>query len=187
MGGGELVSEPTPDGGRLSTKFEHAYLPPAQVHALRCEYCVHYFEGQRRCSLIRPEDGDVNPGDCCAFWFNNAILDDEYGTKTTKRTRNMRAPDLGRLLTKAEARFAEDVDQSIEGCADCVFFSAPGTCTLIGRDTVEAGGACARFWRNPTHEAEDDRLHAEFKSPPPEADRSWVERAKAWLSKFLTD
>lgn len=174
-------------GNRLSTKFEHAYLPSGKVDKLKCEYCLHYFATERRCGLIRPEDGDVNPGDCCRYWNNNAVLDAEYATKTTKRPKQMRAPDLGRLLTKAEAGFAEDVDESIEGCADCVFFTAPTTCSLIGEGTVEASGACARFWRNPAKEAEDDRLHAEFKTPPPEAGRDWLAIMRSWIARFLGD
>lgn len=174
-------------GNRLTTKLEHAYLPPDQVDKLKCEYCLHYFKNESRCGIIRPEDGEVKPDDCCRFWFNNKILDSVYGTKTTKRPKQMRAPELGRLLTKAEASFAEDVDNSIDGCSDCVFFGAPTTCSLIGEGTVEAEGACARFWRSPEKEAGDDRLHAEFKSPPPEADRSWVKRMRVWIAKFLGD
>lgn len=174
-------------GNRLSTRFEHAYLPPDQVDKLKCGYCAHYFENEKRCGLIRAEDGDVNPGDCCRYWFNNAILNQQYDANTLQRPKQMRAPDLGRLLTKSEAAFAEDVDESIEGCSDCVFFTAPTTCSLIGEGTVEAGGACARFWRSPQKEAEDDRLHAEFKSPPPEADRSWVDKMRAWIARFLGD
>jgi hypothetical protein len=134
--------------------------------------------------LIRREAGPVNPGDCCARWNNTAILAEVYGVETLGRRPLMRPPDLGRLYTKAEVNFVEDVDASVQGCRDCQFFSAPGTCALIGEGTVEPDGASA-WWRNVQKEAMDDRFHAEFKSPPPEADRPWVERVSAWVFRSL--
>ena len=148
-------------------------MPPAAVQNLRCASCVHFYEADRRCGLIAASEGEVKPEGCCRFWYNPEILAEQYPAaaqddpKATLRRPTMRPPDLGRLLTKAEAAFAEDVE-TIQGCGDCAFFKLGGTCTLIGEGTVEADGACSAFWRSPRREADDPGLHAEFKEPPPE-------------------
>jgi hypothetical protein len=169
-------------------------MSPNRVHLLRCEYCVHHFGNEQRCGLIQNDDGPVKPNDCCRYWFNPDVLAAENaetapagGAKAVLRRPTMRPPDLGRLLTKSEAAFAENVDESVEGCSDCQFFAAPRTCTLIGPDTVEAKGACSAFWRNAVKESEDERLYAEWKQPPPEADRGWLDRLKGWIARYLHD
>jgi len=168
---------------RLATRFEHAYFPPVRVAELRCQTCEHWFGNENRCGLIRAECGEVRAEGCCRMWFGGDVLEDLYGVHTKKRPKAMRAPDLGRLMTKGETAFVDNVD-AIDGCRDCVYFTPPGTCSTMGAGLVDPRGAC-RWWRNPTIEAEDDRFFNEIKAPPPEADRSWVSSLRAILARFL--
>lgn len=162
---------------QLASKFQHRYLPPESVHKLRCEYCVHFFENENRCGLIAADQNEVKPEGCCRFWYNADVLAEAYpgsaqeNPRSTQRRPTMRPPDLGRLLTKAEASFVEDADK-IQGCGDCQFFLRGGSCTLIGENTVDADGGCSAFWRNVRQESARDDLHAEFKEPPPEVKES---------------